>query len=165
MFTMILATDRNRALGLNNSLPWHVPEDLRHFREKTRNKTIVMGNSTFRGLKAPLKNRHTVVISRHIPVDYQENDLYSYCTDFDSYLIENRDSEEEIVICGGKSIYLKALPYVQRIYLSLIPGEHEADTWIRELDLSDFCLAEEEKKEDFVLQTYIRKTEQEKSPE
>ena len=137
MLSLIVAHDKNRAIGLNNALPWHLSDDLKQFKKRTVHHNIVMGKTTFDGFTKPLPNRHTIVAC--FPGEEKvDSEQVSYCTDLIAFLKENQDTEEEIFICGGASIYRLALPYCKKLYISLVEGEHEADTYFPYYDPEDY---------------------------
>ena len=154
MFSLIVAYDQNRLIGKENGLPWHLKGDLKLFKEKTIYHRIVMGKNTFMGLKAPLKDRVTIVVSRS-PVE--ENESVVYCKDFEQFLKDNQNTEEEILICGGASIYKKALPYCQNLYISHVDGSHDGDTYFPEWDSNEFTVVEEREMEGFTFRHYRKK--------
>ncbi len=137
MFSLIVAFDQNRAIGFEGNLPWHLKDDLKQFKEHTIGKRIVMGNTTFQGLKKPLKDRITIVVCSE-KNKKTDSDEVVYCCDFAKFLEENKDTEEEIVICGGSSIYRQSLDYCQILYISHVIGEFEADAYFPEIDYRQF---------------------------
>ena len=137
MFSLIVAHDENFAIGNKGLIPWHFKEDFRQFREKTIGKKILMGKVTFDGIGRPLPQRHSIVAC--FPgEDGQNSENVTYVTDLVAYLEENRDSDEEIVVCGGAGIYRIALPYCRKLYISLVEGSHEADAFFPHYDPDDY---------------------------
>ena len=121
----VWAEDTNGLIGKDNGLPWKKPEDLKHFKETTINKTIVMGSKTFDGLgKRALPNRTTIVLSRDL--DYKANGVIVY-NSIDEVL-ENTD--KDLYIVGGKEIYKSFSPYYTNLIKTEIKGVHEGDTYI-----------------------------------
>ncbi len=156
MFSLIVAHDKNRAIGLNNRIPWHLREDLMQFKERTLHHRIVMGKITFDGFKRPLPDRHTIVAC--FPGQEGENsENVTYCTDLIRFLEDNKDTEEEIFICGGASIYRLCLPYCRKLYISLVEGEHEADTYFPDYDVNDYDVAQVIPYDGFKVVEYVRK--------
>ncbi|MBR2684527.1 MAG: dihydrofolate reductase [Erysipelotrichaceae bacterium] len=158
MFSLIVAHDANFAIGKDNQIPWHLSEDLKQFKRRTLNHRIVMGKVTFDGFSKPLKKRHTVVAC--FPGQEKEDtEDVTYCTDLKAFLEENQDTEEEIFICGGASIYRFALPYCKKLYISLVEGEHEADTYFPHYDVSDYEIASVTPYDGFKVVEYVKKEE------
>ncbi|MGB4984560.1 MAG: dihydrofolate reductase [Erysipelotrichaceae bacterium] len=152
MFSLIVAYDDKHVIGKDGILCWDIKEDLQLFKDKTLNHTIVMGKTTFDGIGRVLPKRNNIIVTRkNILI---ENAVV--INDLEKYLIENENSEEEIFICGGKSIYLQALPYCHKLCISHINGEHDGDTTL-ELDLSAFEVVNEIKFNDFIYREYNRR--------
>ena len=134
MFSIIVAFDKNFCIGKDGKMPWHIKEDFQWFKEKTYNHTVVMGKKTFLSIGRILPNRKTIIIS-HTPFIEAEN--CHTVQNFEEYLEENKDSDEEIFICGGGEIYKKALPYAKKLYLTIVDTEIEnGDTFFPKLNLN-----------------------------
>ncbi|MEA5026369.1 MAG: dihydrofolate reductase [Erysipelotrichaceae bacterium] len=156
MLSLIVAHDKNYAIGFEGWMPWKLKEDLKLFRKRTLNHRIVMGLTTFNTIGKPLPNRHTIIVCYP-----KENQLVdpnvSYCHDFKQFLEDNYATEEEIFICGGASIYTQALPYCRKMYISLVNGEWPADTWLPKYDPKDYLVLSEEIYEQFKVIEYLKK--------
>lgn len=129
MFSIIAAIGKNNALGKDNDLIFHIKEDMDFFRKTTTGHKVVMGSKTWDSLPAKLKNRENIVISRHnIPeADKTVNNL-------EDYIAKNIDTQEEVFIIGGGSIYAQFLPYAKHLYLTEVDSEPEADVFFPEFD-------------------------------
>ena len=114
MISMISSVGRNRELGKKNSLIWHFKEDMKFFKNTTMNHTVVMGLNTYNSLPGDLPGRHIIVVSFDPVPDVD------YVTNIESIVEKYKDSEEEIFICGGASIYKQFLPYASKLYLTEI---------------------------------------------
>lgn len=131
--SMILATDLNGAIGRNNGLLTHIPEDLKHFKELTEGKVIVMGRKTAESLPngRPLPNRVNIVMTRNLPShDFSTPKEFGfiYCKDFEKIL--KIAETEDVFIIGGAEIYKLFEKYVETIYWTLLEKEFEgADTF------------------------------------
>ena len=154
MFSLIVAFDEDRGIGYKGNIPWHLSEDLKQFKEHTINKRIVMGKTTFVSIGKPLPKRHTIVITSN-PKEDSEN--VSYISDLKSFLEENKDSDEEIMICGGASIYKECLPYCKKMYISHVLGKHTCDTYFPSIDYSLFDIVNKTEFDGFTLIEYKRK--------
>ena len=153
MISLIVAMDKNRLIGKDGKLPWHNKEDLKHFKEYTTGKTLLVGRRTFDGLPGPLPNRKHYVLSR-------KTMWYSYDNVFVVHDIQNlvdnyKDSEDELVVIGGGEIYKLMMPYINKAVISVINGEYEGDTYFPELP-QDFVLSEVIHKNGFDVQYYVR---------
>lgn len=131
MLTCIAAIGKNRELGKDNQLIWHLPKDLKFFRTMTKGHTIVMGRKTFESLPGLLPGRHHIVISRSNPSLPEEVEIFSSIEDF---LQAYQESEEEIFVIGGAAIYKQLLPYCERLLLTEIDASYDADVFFPEFD-------------------------------
>ncbi len=129
--TLVVAMARNRVIGRDNALPWHLPEDLKHFRALTMGKPIVMGRRTFASIGKALPGRTSIVVSRQPDLDLPEGVLLAASVPDALVLaheIAARDGVEECMVIGGADIYRQCLPLAERIQLTLIEQEVEGDT-------------------------------------
>ncbi len=134
MFIIIAAIGKNNELGKNNDLIFHIKEDMKFFREKTSGHKIVMGHKTWDSLPGKLKNRENIVISRH---DFPGPDLIVH--DSDAFINDNKDTDEEIFIIGGGTVYHQFLPYAKILYLTEVDKmDSEATTFFPEFDKTDY---------------------------
>ncbi len=138
--SQIAAQSSNRVIGIHNNLPWNIPEDLSYFKEKTKEKIIVMGRKTFESLPKMLPKRFHIIISRNPKMERQENILW--VNSLESALDQAKKLippwPNEIFIIGGGEIFLQALPYTQRIYLTQIHREYDGDAFFPEFDKNIF---------------------------
>ncbi len=134
---------QNRVIGKDNSLIWHFPDDLKHFKKLTSGHHIIMGRKTFESVGRPLPNRTNIIITRQ--KDYHaEGCLVADSLDAALALVEN---DEQPFIVGGAEIYKLALEKANTIELTLIKADYEGDTYFPEFDTSVWKLARGEKKE------------------
>jgi dihydrofolate reductase len=131
--TLIAAMGRNRAIGLDGRMPWHLPAELKHFKQVTMGKTIVMGRKTWQAIGRPLPGRQNVVISRNPAFLAKAVDLVGSLAE----AIELSESDE-VMIIGGGQLYEQALPLAQRMVLTLIDIEPQADTWFPDWDENEW---------------------------
>jgi len=137
--TLIAAMGKNRAIGLEGRMPWHLPAELQHFKKATMGKSIVMGRKTWQAIGRPLPGRLNIVISR------DPGFLASGVELVDSLNSAVAMSEsDEVMIIGGGQLYALALPHAQRMVLTLIDIEPEADTWFPEWDDKEWSQTSEE---------------------
>lgn len=124
---IIAAVARNRGIGLAGKMPWHLSEDLRRFKRITTGHAILMGRKTWESLGRPLANRRNVVLSR-TPVPGVE----TYAS-LDAALAA-LSQEELVFVIGGGEIYRQTLEKADRLYLTIVDGEAEADTFFPEYE-------------------------------
>ena len=160
MVILIAAAGKNNALGKNNDLIWHLPNDFKRFKALTSGHYIIMGRKTFESFPKPLPNRTHVVITRQ--KGYQPEG----CIVVDSIekALAISPKNEDVYIIGGGEIYTSGLPFAQKIELTRVNDDFEADVFFPELDLEEWKMVEEEfhpKDEkhsfDFTFETYLRK--------
>ncbi len=129
---IIAAIGPNRELGKDNKLLWHISEDLKRFKDLTMGKVVIMGRKTYESLKKPLSNRINIIITRN------QNYKIDKCLVVNSLeeAMEKSKTSGEAFIIGGGEIYKQALPYAQKLYLTIVEGQFEADTFFP--DYSEF---------------------------
>ena len=133
MLSLIAAVARNRAIGKDNQLLWHLPEDMRHFRETTRGKPVVMGRKTWESLPEkfrPLPGRQNIVVSRDPAYKAHGADLAGSLEG----ALALAGGAEEVFVIGGEQLYRAALPFADRLYLTEVELEPEADAFFPELN-------------------------------
>lgn len=128
MLSLIVAMDKNRLIGDDNKLPWHLSEDLKRFKSLTMSKPIIMGRKTFESIGKPLPGRRNIIVTRN-PAYCVEG---CECVDDLTQAIQLTQDAEEAVVIGGVQIYKLALPLVDRIYITLIDYEFSGDAWFPE---------------------------------
>lgn len=141
--SLIVALARNHTIGLNNDMPWHLPDDLRYFRQQTTGKPVVMGRKTFESIGRPLPKRTNIVITRQS--DFQPDGVVvvsSLEQALESARAEAAKADDaslrDVIIMGGAQIYTQALPRVDRLLLTEIDAEIEGDTFFPEFDRSEW---------------------------
>jgi dihydrofolate reductase len=127
---MIAAMANNRVIGKDNKMPWHLPEDLRHFKATTLSKPVVMGRKTFESIGRPLPGRHNIVISRNSQLSI---DGVTCVQSFDDAVAAAGDCDE-IVVIGGGQLYQQLLPKADILYLTLIDLDVDGDTLFPDWD-------------------------------
>ena len=130
---------KNRAIGMAGGMPWHLPADLQHFKQATLGKTIVMGRKTWQAIGRPLPGRQNVVVTRNPGFLARGVEIVGSLAD----AAEISESDEMMVIGGGQ-LYELALPLAQRMILTLIDIEPEADTWFPDWDDTEWSQVSEE---------------------
>jgi dihydrofolate reductase len=120
--TFILAMDENNLIGSDNDLPWRLPADLNYFKQKTLNKTILMGRKTCESLPFVLPKRRNVVLTRNIDFSRQGFDIIHK-------LDVINDLKGEIMIIGGAMIYKLLMPYASKLLITQIHHKFEGDTY------------------------------------
>ena len=160
MITLIAAAAENNALGKDNDLLWHLPEDFKRFKQITSGHYIIMGRKTFESFPKPLPNRTHIIITR------QKEYLADGCLVVHSLeeALEISPQNEEVFIIGGAQIYKQALPFADKIDLTRVHIELDADAFFPEFNTSKWNLVFSEKhfkdekhQFDYTFETYIKK--------
>jgi dihydrofolate reductase len=126
--SIVVAIAQNNAIGKDNKLLWHLPKDLKHFKEITTGGTVIMGRKTYDSVGRPLPNRRNIVITRQqIEIPGCEV-VHSLDT-----ALELCSAEKEVFIVGGAEIYKMAMPLTDRIFLTIVHQDFDADTFFPEI--------------------------------
>lgn len=133
MFSLIACIGKNRELGRDDKLVFHIKEDMQFFREKTDGHKVVMGRKTWESLPGKLPNRINIVITSQ-NLDGPDEILH----DFSDFILGNKDTDEEIFIIGGGKIYTEFLPYAKNLYLTEVDASVDADTFFPEFDKNHY---------------------------
>ena len=125
---------KNRVIGANNSIPWHLPSELKLFKSLTMGHHIVMGRKTYDSIRRLLPGRTTVIVTRqrdyHVPgavVAHSIREALDACR-----------GDDEIFVIGGADLFRETLPIADRIYLTTVDAEPEGDTFMPEFDTSEW---------------------------
>ncbi|GAK33731.1 dihydrofolate reductase [alpha proteobacterium Q-1] len=122
--SLIVAAAENGVIGDQGRMPWHLPPDLRHFRQLTMGKPVIMGRKTHESIGKPLAGRKNIVITRQIMADVHPDILLAHSPDA---ALDLADSCPEVMIIGGAEIYRAFLDRADRIYLTRVHGVYTGD--------------------------------------
>lgn len=125
--SIIAAIGQNRELGKDNKLLWNIPDDMKRFKELTTGHLVIMGRKTYESIGKPLQNRINIIITRDKNYK-QENCLIAYSLE-EAIELGKAKENEEIFIIGGGQIYNETINIADRLYLTIIKGEFNADTF------------------------------------
>jgi dihydrofolate reductase len=142
MVNIIVATSTNLVIGKDNDLPWHLPTDMKYFKETTKGHIVVMGRKCWESIPEkyrPLPNRTNIVMSRD--KNYVANGA-TVSDDLGKLLKMYEHSDKEVFIIGGAGLYKEAFKYAHRLYLTQIYSEVEGDVYLEDLETEDWCLIE-----------------------
>jgi dihydrofolate reductase len=138
--SLIVAVSRNGAIGLNNQLPWYLPEDLKYFKSVTMGKPLIMGRKTFDSIGRPLPGRANIVLTR----DPQwTSDGVEVVQSVEQALVAGEIACEtadvdEIMVIGGEQIYRMTIDLADRIYLTQVDADVEGDAFFPDIDLNNW---------------------------
>lgn len=140
--SLIAAIGQNNELGKGNDLLWHLPADMKYFRDTTRGHTVIMGRKTFESLPTgPLPNRRNIVITRDtnyekdgIEVVHSLNEALLLVSREQGSKFEEVDDEIEVFVIGGGQIYAEAMVKANRLYITHVEASLDADTYFPEIN-------------------------------
>ena len=156
MISLIAAVAKNGVIGNKNDLLWYLPEDLKHFKEVTAGKTVIMGRKTFESIfariKKPLPNRTNVVITRQTNIKLPEG--VKVCSTIEDALRSYGGAD--IFIIGGGEIYKQTIDKADKLYITHVDGEYHGDARFPEIDGKKWKLQSEEKHDGYSFAIYER---------
>ncbi len=159
ILSSIVAVAKKNVIGGDNKLLWHLPADLKHFKNVTMDHTIIMGRKTYESIGKPLPGRKNIVVTR------SEEFIAEGCTVITNLqkAIQLCEQEDEVFIIGGAEIFRQSLPAVDKIYITRIDHVFEGDVFFPELNFSEWKLvkylkfhADEKNKYDYSFAEYER---------
>jgi dihydrofolate reductase len=154
MLSIIAAIGKNRELGKDNDLLWHIPGDLPRFKKLTSGHPVILGRKTFQSIGRPLPNRTNIVITRD-PSFAQEGIIV--VSSFEEALEKAKTAPgaQEVFVIGGGSIYAQAIDQVDRLYLTVVDATAEADTFFPDYSQFNKILSSEQKEAEGLRFTYL----------
>ena len=162
MLSIIVAKAKNNIIGKNNQLIWHLPDDMKRFKNITENHVIIMGRKTFESIGRVLPNRKHIVMTHNsgLRIDDENVEIVKDVMDLKEYV----NSDEECFVIGGATIYNLLMPYVEKLYVTELDKDFEGDAFfpkIKEEDWKEIERVEgpEDGKNNFKYEyvTYIRR--------
>jgi dihydrofolate reductase len=150
--SLIVAMAKNRVIGANGALPWHLSSDLKRFKALTMGHHILMGRKTFESIGRLLPGRTSVVISRNPALRIEGAIVASSL----QQALAASSGDEEAFVIGGERVFREALPIADRILLTEIDRDFDGDTWFPEIDPKDWTETSREPVADPVLKATFR---------
>ena len=139
MISLIVAHDRNRVIGFENKMPWHIPGDLAYFKEKTMGKAIVMGRNTFESIGRVLPGRKNIIVTRNPSYQVEGAEVVSNLVE----AIELAQAHhEEVMVIGGEQVFRALLPSADRLYITFIQHAFTGDTYFPEYSFDEWVLVD-----------------------
>lgn len=145
MISLLVAMDKNHVIGLNNDLPWRLPNDLKFFKQTTTGNTIIMGRKTYESIGKPLPNRKSVVLTKGGGDYPSEVDVISDIESIHKY--DKKQPDKELFVIGGANVFKQVLPFADCIYVTLIDEAFSGDTFFPAFSEADWKLTKQEKGE------------------
>lgn len=160
--SIIVAMAQNRAIGKDNDLLWHLSGDLKRFKKLTTGHPVVMGRKTWESLpKRPLPGRRNIVFTQNPDYVAEGAEVVRSINDLFKAL---KDTDDEVFVMGGASIYQMLLPFTNRLYVTQVYRDYDADVFFPTIDMSEFTLVslsepmqDEESGLDYAYEEYDRK--------
>lgn len=162
MLSIIVAIANDNVIGKDNKLIWHIPEDLKHFKEITSGHKIIMGRRTFESLGRILPNRKHIILCNDMEMNLDDEnvEILEDISMLDKYI----NSDEECFVIGGATIYKLLMPYSNKMYITKINQDFEGDVYFPEIKDDEWKevdkqkgLRNEENPFDYEYITYVRK--------
>lgn len=150
--TLLAALGRNRVIGRGGEMPWHLPEDLKHFKHTTMGHPMVMGRKTFESIGRVLPGRRTIVITRR--PDWHHPDVEAAHSLPEALSLAGPG--DEVFVVGGGEVYREAMPFAQRLVLTEVRDSPEGDTFFPEWSHEEWREVSREPHERFDIATYER---------
>jgi len=160
----IVAMAENRVIGKDNTLIWHLPADLKHFKATTMGKPLIMGRKSFESLPGMLPGRPHIVISRSQILAHESENFYGVQSITDAIDLASTINQDEIFITGGGEIYKQTLDMLDKLYLTIVHKDYEGDTYFPKInwdnwDITDTVEHEAEEEKDnpaFTIMTLVK---------
>ena len=130
--SLVVAAAENDAIGKEGQMPWHLPNDMKHFKNITWGMPVIMGRKTFETIGKPLRGRKNIVITRQ--GGWKADGVIAVKSMDDALFVANETDAKEVMVIGGGEIYRAAFEKTKRIYLTRIKAEVEGDTFFPKLD-------------------------------
>jgi dihydrofolate reductase len=151
---MIWAMDENWLIGKDNILPWHYPKDLAYFKRLTKEESVIMGDLTYKSLKSYYKSKplpfKKIYVANINDASYEDaihvKDLFAFL----------KETKEDIMVIGGKTIYQLCLPYANRLYITFVLNRHEGNVYFPHFDLSKYKLIQKDLADELIFAVYER---------
>jgi dihydrofolate reductase len=150
---IVVAMTRQRVIGCGGRLPWHIPADLRLFKELTTGHTVIMGRETFASLGRPLPERRNLVVSRTLAA----TPGVEICRSLPEALQRAAADGKKIFVIGGREIYRQTLPVAAAMVVSWVREDHAGDTLFPEFDLEAWSAEKVEEHPEFTRVWYIKR--------
>lgn len=144
MISFIVAMDKNRVIGKDNQLPWHLPADLKFFKKTTMGHPIIMGRKTHESIGKPLPGRENIIVTRNKHYHPEGCTVIHSLAELKKLEAEK---EAEVFVIGGAELFKTVFPIADRLYITMIAHEFAGDTYFPEFNESDWNLVSIEKGE------------------
>ncbi|MFO7944412.1 MAG: dihydrofolate reductase [Anaerolineales bacterium] len=165
IISLIVAMDEKGGIGKAGKLPWHISQDLQHFKEVTMGHHLIMGRKTFQSIGKKLPGRTMIILTRN--PDFRAAGCLVVHSLLEALSLAEARGEGEVFIIGGASVYREALPWADQLYLTRVHTDAKADTFFPAFDLKSWTLEDERhyqakgaNEHPFTIQHFIRSQEE-----
>jgi dihydrofolate reductase len=137
IISFVVAMDRNRLIGADGGLPWRLPDDMKHFRQVTMGKPVLMGRKTYESIPdrfRPLSGRTNIILTRQVGYDAPDCLVVHSLAE----AVTAGAGQSELMVIGGAQLYEQLLPMANRLYLTLVDGEFKGDVFFPCLDMTQW---------------------------
>lgn len=155
---IIAAVAANGIIGNKGTMPWHIKEEFKHFKETTFGYPVIMGRKTFQSFEKPLKGRLNIIVTRdeNYKTEFEEVKIFHSLDEAKNYC-ESMIKPEKLFIIGGAEIYKEAMSFTDKLIISALHKSYEGDTYFPKIDEKIWSIQTAEKREEFDIITYIRR--------
>lgn len=154
IISFIAAMSENGVIGRKNKLPWHLPEELQYFKKTTLGKPVLMGRQTFESMNSkPLPGRHNIILSQNR--DFKPKDVTVVHSLAEA--LKAVGDVEELMVIGGSQIFELFLPLASRLYLTIVHGQYEGDSYFPKMDWNEWEMISEDDRGLFTIKIFDRK--------
>ena len=161
--SLIVAMAKNRVIGMDNKIPWHIPEDFAYFKKMTMGKPVIMGRKTFESIHSirgtepnspALPKRQNIIITRQ--TDYTAQDCIICHSLAEAFEAAKKTEADEIMVIGGSMIYAEAMPYLDRMYITVIDDAPKGDAFFPKWDENAWGLTSDNPQTGYSFKVYDR---------
>ena len=160
LINIIAAIGKNRELGKDNKLLWYIPNDFKRFKDLTSGHIVIMGRKTFESIGKPLSNRINIIVTRNQQSD--GNDMLArkvkvhVCNTLEEAInLAKQYDQKEIFIIGGGQIYAQAIDLADKLYLTIVKGKYDADTFFPDYSQFNKVIFKQEKSDKNYQYTFL----------
>ena len=156
---LIVAMTNDRVIGLDNTLPWRIPEEMKNFKELTTGNVVIMGRNTYESIPEkyrPLPNRDNIVVSSKMSANPSNYNGIVVASTLQDAVDKARTFNKEIFIMGGAKLYEASLSWVDKMYISIVKGDYKGNVYFPEIEMTEWDVTKLKSANDFDLWLYKR---------
>jgi len=156
---LIVAMTKDRVIGLDNKLPWRIPDEMKNFKELTIGNTVIMGRNTYESIPEkyrPLPNRDNIVVSSQMNSHQSDYNGIIIVPSLREAISRAKQINKEIFIMGGSKLYESAIPFVDKMYISMLKGDYKGNVYFPEIDMTQWDVEIKQRHPEFDLVLFSR---------